>query len=259
MKQQESVDDYWKDNYVLHNSVAPGFAAVDASTQYDPQRGYGWLTSEPRETVAIPLTPYLEVRAAAKDPKNLPRDVLFRDYIRGSGPQKFAVKAPPGDYEVLFLHPDHGVATASLSATDGQVVIPFPIGDWSVSGLILKRKAAEEGESLPAEPQRYSRPNFQHVAPASVTTGSDLILRLGIASSIHVKQVRLYYRPLNQLAKFKMIEHTPEEPFVIPGKDIPTNFDLMYYFEVVKRKRWGLVSTRSPVDYALPRCEDGGK
>jgi hypothetical protein len=43
------------------------------------------------------LTPYLEVRAAAKDPQNLPHDVLFRDYIRGHGAQAFGVKVKPGE------------------------------------------------------------------------------------------------------------------------------------------------------------------
>ena len=30
-----------------------------------------------------------------------------------------------------------------------------------------------------------------------------------------------------------MIEHAAGEVFVVPGNEIPANYDLMYYFEVV--------------------------
>jgi hypothetical protein len=35
------------------------------------------------------------------------------------------------------------------------------------------------------------------------------------------------------LAKFKVLEHTAGESFVIPTGDIPTDCDLMYYFEIL--------------------------
>ena len=73
---------YRQDNYVYRNTVEPRFTAVDADSRYNDQTGFGWLADGDREAVAIPLTPYLEVRAVAKDPNNLPHDVLFRDYIR---------------------------------------------------------------------------------------------------------------------------------------------------------------------------------
>jgi hypothetical protein len=159
--------------------------------------------------------------------------VLFRDYIRGNGPQKFAMTADRGDYEVLFLHPDHTTTAANLSAADGKLEIPFPAGDWSISGLIVKRKGGEAAKSIPPEPQELSRPQFRHDAPGQAQVGKDLTLSLAIRDTRHVKQVRLYYRPLDQMAKFKMIEHPPGEAFVVPGSEIPINYDLMYYFEVV--------------------------
>jgi hypothetical protein len=57
-------------------------------------------------------------------------------------------------------------------------------------------------------------------------------LRLEIPGP-HVSNVRLHYRPLNQLAQFKTIEKSPGEEFVIPGGDISSDYDLMYYFEVL--------------------------
>jgi hypothetical protein len=233
VKRQAHAREYRADNYVLQNNVAPGFIAVDPSTAFDSQQGYGWLSSAQREAEAIPLTPYLEVRAVAKNPTNLPHDVLFRDYIRGSGPQKFAMVVDRGEYEVLFLYPDHTTTTATLSAADEKLEIPFPAGDWSISGLIVKRKGGEPAKSIPPEPQQLSRPQFRHDAPGQAQVGKDLTLSLAIGDTRHVKQVRLYYRPLDQLAKFKMIEHPPGEAFVVPGSEIPINYDLMYYFEVV--------------------------
>ena len=58
---------------------------MDADTRYSESRGYGWMSGGGRTAEAILLTPYLEVRAAAKNPENLPHDVLVRDYIRGHG------------------------------------------------------------------------------------------------------------------------------------------------------------------------------
>jgi hypothetical protein len=59
-----------------------------------------------------------------------------------------------------------------------------------------------------------------------------LTLRLAI-SGPHVSSVRLHYRPLNQLAQFKTIEKAPGEAFIIPGSDISSDYDLMYYFEAL--------------------------
>jgi hypothetical protein len=66
VKHEKSPAAYRANNFVLENNVAPRFEPVDASTRYDEQKGYGWLTENQREESAIPLTPYLEVRAVAK-------------------------------------------------------------------------------------------------------------------------------------------------------------------------------------------------
>src|ERR1043166_4046695 len=82
----------------------------------------------------FPLTPYLEVRAVARNPQNLPRDVLFRDYIRGRGSQEFGIKAPAGEYQVFLLHPDRAVEEQKVRADNGRLTIIFPAVEWSVSG-----------------------------------------------------------------------------------------------------------------------------
>jgi len=229
VKHQASPTAYRANNYVLENNVAPRFQPVDAATRYDEQKGYGWLTENPRQESAIPLTPYLEIRAVAKDPKNLPHDVLFRDFIHGTGAQKFGVKVEPGNYSVALLHPDHTVSELKLTASNGRLEIPMPDGDWSISGVVVRG-----GKSLPvpAEPKDLARPNFQHDPPAQAQPGQPLTLRLAV-SGAHVRGVRLHYRALNQLAQFKTIEKASGEAFVIPGEDISSDYDLMYYFEAL--------------------------
>jgi hypothetical protein len=73
--------------FVLANTLAPRFLPVDPDMRYADSRGYGWTSDGRRAAEAIPLTPYLEIRAVAKNPANLPHDVLYRDYIRGTGAQ----------------------------------------------------------------------------------------------------------------------------------------------------------------------------
>jgi hypothetical protein len=51
--------------------------------------------------------------------------------------------------------------------------------------------------------------------------------------------VRLHYRPVNQLAKFKTLEAKPGGVFQIPAEDVSANWDLMYYFEVLNDQKTG--------------------
>jgi hypothetical protein len=225
--------------YSLRNNVEPRFQPVDPKTMYTEALGYGWASDGAREAVGIPPAPYLEVRAAAREPKQLPRDVLFRDFIRGAGAQQFQVKAPAGDYEVLFLHPDR-TTEAVRAHCDGVLSISFPEGEWSVSGLVIKGPGSKA--PLPAwrPPQAVARPAMTHEAPATAEPGQPLSLRLHLASTAHVTAVRLHYRPVNQLAQFKALEAKPAEAaFRIPGEDVSLRWDLMYYFEVLNDQKTG--------------------
>ena len=238
VKRSHDLTRYRSIPYSLDNSVEPRFQPVDPKTIYTDRQGYGWTKDEPREAVGIPLAPYLEIRAAARDPRQLPHDVLFRDFIRGAGPQQFQVKAPAGDYDVLFLHPDRTTDTAHLHS-DGILQIPFPEGEWSISGLVIKgAQSTQPPPKLPA-PKRVTRPLIAHEAPATAEPNQPLTLHLRVAPA-HVTAVRLYYRPVNQLAKFKMQESKPGEAvFHIPAEDVSPKWDLMYYFEILNDQKTG--------------------
>jgi hypothetical protein len=120
-----------------------------------------------------------------------------------------------------------------LRAPQGRLEVPMPDGEWLVSGIVIRNAQGEPPESVPLEPRRLPRPQFQHVMPTFANPGEALKLSLEIAKAAHISRVRLYYRPLDQLSRFKAVEHGPGETFVIPGEDITAEYDLMYYFEVL--------------------------
>jgi hypothetical protein len=239
VKKQPRYGAYREDDYVLRNTVEPRFTAVDPQTQYSDETGFGWLSPGDREAVAIPLTPYLEVRAAAKEPHNLPHDVLYRDYIRGKGAQIFGVKVAPGEYKVALLHPDRTSNELHLRAENGRLTIPMPIADWSVSGIVVKGTTPAPRYPPPYVIGAIPRPALRHTPPTIAHPGKPLSLQLTITGGGAVRSVRLYYRPVNQLAKFKMLEAAPGAEFTIPASDISPRWDLMYYFEVLNERDGG--------------------
>jgi hypothetical protein len=239
VKTQPHYGAYRQDNYVYQNTVEPRFQPVDPATRYSDERGFGWLADGERQAVAIPLTPYLEVRAAAKDPQNLPHDLLFRDYIRGRGAQTFGVKVEPGEYRVSLLHPDRSAEELNLRADNGRLTVPFPSGEWSVSGLVVKGNKPSRKYPPAFGPTPQARPQLQHQGPATAQEGKPLTLELAISGSPKVRAVRLYYRTVNQLAEFKMLEAPPGVSFTIPAREISAHWDLMYYFEVLNENNGG--------------------
>jgi len=231
---------YRENDYVLRNTEAPRFTAVDAAAKYSDEAGFGWLGEGRREVVAIPLTPYNEVRAVAREPKNLPSDVLFRDYIRGSGAQMFGVKAPAGEFQALLLHPDRKVTQHTLKSENGRLSIPFPSGEWAVAGLVVKPAQAAAVSFPPAiATEQIARPEMRHQAPTTVRAGTALQVKLDLPDPANVRMVRLHYRPVNQLVPFKTLESAPGAAFTIPASDISPRWDLMYYFEVINRANGG--------------------
>ncbi len=234
VRKRPSPGAYREDDSVLGNSVEPRFTAVDAATRYSDTTGFGWLDEGQREAVGIPLTAYAEMKAVAKDPKNLPHDVLYRDFIRGSGAQKFGVKLPDGEYKVSLLHPDRSVDEQSLRAENGLLTITMPAGDWSISGIVVKGVGPEKRYPAPYPAEsKGPHPIARHTPPRAAKPGEPLSLTINVPINSPIRAVRLHYRAVNHLVPFKTIEGKPGEPFTIPGADISPRWDLMYYFELL--------------------------
>ncbi|MBI4877284.1 MAG: hypothetical protein HY822_21870, partial [Acidobacteria bacterium] len=210
---------YRNDPYVLRNTVEPRFQPVDAKTPFSEKTGYGWAGEGERQSMALERTPYLEVRTAVKDPKRLPANVLFGDSIRGRGAQTFRLRARDGEYSVKFLAPDGSATEKVLAVRDGVLDVVFPEGEWNVAGLVITSRAAHPAPAPQRWPRALPRPAFTHVAPKSAEPGKPLVLVLSVGLGKDATTVRLHYRAVNQLAKFKTLDApATRASFVIPAE-----------------------------------------
>ncbi|MGH9664445.1 MAG: hypothetical protein ACRD9L_08500, partial [Bryobacteraceae bacterium] len=231
---------YRNDPYVWNNTVEPRFRAVDPQTIFDEQTGYGWVTEGEREANALPLTPYAEIRATRKNPAHLPLNVLYGDSIRGRGPQTFRARTGDGEFTALLLFPGASAVKRDLIARNGYVDVRFPEGNWDISGIVIQAARPEPDQPLPAAPKFDSRPQITHIPPASAMPAHALPLTIRVSPGARVRGIRLYYRPVNQLAQFQMAEAAgPNATFTIPAADISGRWDLMYYFEVLNKQGGG--------------------
>ena len=242
------------------NRAEPRFRPVDPATIFSEASGFGWVSEGEREAQGSPLTPYLEILAHAKDPRHLPDNVLFRDWIRGRGPQTFRVQTGEGQFTVLFLHPDGTAVPQRLRAENGHLDMVFPEGEWKISGLVVTGTAARPAPVSQQWPKPLSRPRILHVPPKLAPAERPLTLSLQVLPASVVQSVRLHYRPVNQLAKFKTLETASTGPtftFTIAAEEISTRWDLMYYFEVLNSERtgWFEPDPRTTTPYYVVRID----
>ena len=239
LKRQVSRSAYSADNYILRNTEAPGFTAIDPESIYSEQTGYGWVSDGPREANAIPLTPIAIARAVAPNPKDLPGDVLYADSIRGRGAQPFAVKLKDGEYRVTLLHPDRSTDVKTLQASNGRLTVTMPEGAWDISGMVIKGPGAPPAWPSPHVTKALRGPSIHHAAPATAKAGTPLTLEVKVSGTPRARTVRLHYRAVNQLTPWKMLEAAPGAAFTIPAQDIQGRWDLMYYFEAIDERQAG--------------------
>jgi len=216
-------------------AVEPRFTGATAGMSYDERLGYGWVTdAERRETSGIVINRG-KLRATARNPKNLPENLLFGDWVEGAGAQVFRVRTGDGEFLVSYLLPDGNATTMPMNATNGVLDITFPVEEWKVCGLIVKSSEPESGAAIPPAAKRPPRPTITHTLPRRITAGTDLILNLRVSPATSFDKVRLHYRPANQLAHFQSLDtEGPYPKFIIPGDELSAEWDMMYYFEVLR-------------------------
>jgi hypothetical protein len=231
---------YRTDSYVWRNTLEPRFLPVDPETKFDEKLGYGWLADGERQAEALPLTPYPEVRATAKNPQHLPVNMLFGDSIRGSGPQIFRVKTGDGSFAISLLNPNGQAGEVRMEAREGLLDIRMPDGDWNISGIVIRKDPPSQETAIPPLPNTLPRPAITHTAPTAAEPNQPLTLALKISPATNLRTVRLHYRPVNQLAQFKTLEsQSPNATFTIPAEDVSARWDLLYYFEVLNKQGGG--------------------
>jgi hypothetical protein len=101
---------------------------------------------------------------------------------------------------------------------------------------VIKGPAART-PSVAFEPRAFPpRPKMNHVPSRFATHGKPLKVSLAVAGKPPAT-IRLHYRAVDHTRPFKTLEGGPA--FTIPGDDVPGNFDLMYYFEVLNDQKSG--------------------
>jgi hypothetical protein len=239
LNRQTSRTAYRADNYILRNTEAPGFEAVDPESRFSFRSDFGWAGDGKREAKALPLTAYGTARAVTKNPQDLPGDVLYTDSIRGNGPQEFVFGMKEGAYRVLVLHPDGKADEQRLRTLQGRLTVKMPEGDWEVSGIVVKSDAPPQKWPSPHFTKATQAPTMRHTPRASTPANADLKVALQVSGAPKASRVRLHYRAVNHLVPFKMLEEAPGVPFTIPAFDIQDKWDLMYYFEVIDESGGG--------------------
>lgn len=224
----------------IHPDVEPRFQAVHPGLAYSEETGFGWASDGARSAVAHEAVARGTLRATTHDPLDLPTNALFGDSIRGRGAQTFRVRTGEGNYRVSLLLPDGNAVTSRATATNGVVDVTFPAGEWDVAGVILRRDGDPPVGPLPPPPQPGKPPRFSHIVPRRVRPGAPLRLTLSVYPFSGVQSVRLHYRPLNALEKFRTLEAPANAAtFVIPGEELTIHWDMLYYFEVLSKNGGG--------------------
>ncbi len=221
-------------------TVEPRFRPVDPATDFTEERGYGWAVAGERYARPLEEPPRQILRATAFNPHALPENALFGDSIRGRGAQTFRVRTGPGEFLVSFLYPDGNAQTETLHAAGGVLDILMPAADWDISGLLVKSLRPDPKSRPKAWREPAKRPTFTHVAPSRARARSPLNLLLRVSPPSAAETVRLHYRPLNQLEKFRTLEApAAHAAFTVPAEELTGEFDLMYYFEILDKQGTG--------------------
>jgi hypothetical protein len=187
-------------------AAAPRFKHAGPATRFTEAAGFGWLG----------------------------------EGIRGRGPRTFRIRTADGVYSVFILHPDGSSAPQKLRARNGFLDVVFPEGEFAASGLVVKGPRPPEPLSPQKWPKRLPRPNIAHSPPATAPPDKPLAVAVRISPTAAVKAVRLHYRAVNQLAKFKTLENPGAKGvFTIPAADLSRRWDLMYYFEILNKENTG--------------------
>ncbi|NWG14617.1 MAG: hypothetical protein HXY20_13905 [Acidobacteria bacterium] len=181
--------------YATSYSVERRFHPLDPETVYSRMRGYGWREANGIEAPAPMRIPYASLEGDNLEGLALPRGVLQRDYLKGTGASTLLVDLPDGEYRVVCLvgnipevasgpfevraraaadtrsvrfEPDEtGDKWLDVSVTGGQMAIDLLPGqgsEWLVSGLTITRR----------------EPHIGHVPMRAVSPG----VRTGISATI---------------------------------------------------------------------------
>ena len=190
--------------YLDDYAVERRFTAVGPKSVYEDTVGWGWAGTYGKSARETPAPGGGTLRAAVPNPKDLPREPLYSDFVlrhpaANYDNATFFVDVPDGDYEVVVILADrsaqpvdHGPMTVIFQGGTelGPVSVPAgdivelrqrvavacgrlelelnapPQGDWLLTGLTVTRVAPHFGH----RPPRCLRPGEQWDLQATVTS-----------------------------------------------------------------------------------------
>jgi hypothetical protein len=108
-----------------------------------------------------------------------------------------------------------------------------------LAGLAREQAAQQRAAGDLPVLARGARPapsSWTHTPPASAPSEKPLTLALQIAQPKTASAVRLHYRPTDPAAATQVLEIAakPEVSFTIPASEITGNWDLQYFFEILR-------------------------
>ncbi len=186
----------------------PRFRRVDARTLYDDAAGFGWLGAGER----IPAGPS----------------------IRGRGAQSFRYRSGEGEFDVRVLYPDGSEEARAMRSRDGVLDIAFSGDEWTVGGLVIRKRGPRPETHPPVWTVLPPRPAIAHTPPVKAVAGSPLALSIRVTPPSAASAIRLYYRPLAAGSKFRVMASVgAAAAFTIPASELTPEWDLIYCFEVL--------------------------
>ncbi len=162
--------------YTSSYSVERRFQPLDQDMVYSRMRGYGWHEAQGIEASTPIQIPYSSLEGDNLENLVLPRQALYRDYLRGTQASTLLVDLPDGEYRVVCsvantpevasapfdVRPRTGAGESTVRyglgetgdkrldvrAVGSQMAIDFlpsEGGDWLLSGLTITRRAPHIG------------------------------------------------------------------------------------------------------------------
>jgi hypothetical protein len=123
-----------------------------------------------------------------------------------------------------------------LDAAAAQIE-PAAGADLRLLADLAREQAAQQRAAVDLpERAKGTPPLWTHTPPASAPSEKPLTLILQITQPKTVSAVRLHYRPTDPAAATQVLELAakPEVSFTIPASAITGNWDLQYYFEILR-------------------------
>jgi len=139
-----------------------------------------------------------------------------------------------------LLRPDGTTIARTLEARDGRLDIAMPDGAWDVAGIVIGATESPRKTKSAATRENMRPPVIAHTPATVAVPGKPLELRIRATPANSVASIRLHYRAVNQLAAFNTLERAgADASFTIPAENVPSKWDLMYYFEILSKDGGG--------------------